>query len=329
MKYGPYERNVLDFWRAKSDKPTPLFVYIHGGGWLAGDKSLLQHDAARLKVDFLPFFLSRGISVASINYRYSSIAKLPAPVHDAARAIQFLRSKADEWNLDKSRIAASGTSAGACTSLWLAYHDDLADPNSPDPVARESTRLCAAVVFSPQTSIDPKVIVPWVGDKVFDHPMISRAVGAKNRQEALAHYDEEAPLYREFSPINHVSAGDPPTMLIFPMKKPIPALDVSSAIHHPIMGVKLKEKGGRRRRYLPALDPGSAQGRHAFAGRFSPQVPDGSMIWVPPPTRVLRPVDASGAVSQRLGRLIVASSTPRRWSPDCRGPGQSRSRDSG
>jgi arylformamidase len=242
VKYGPYERNVLDFWRAKSEKPTPLFVYIHGGGWLSGDKSLLQHDAARLKVDFLPFFLSHGISVASINYRYSSIAKLPAPVHDAARAIQFLRSKAGEWNLDKSRVAASGTSAGACTSLWLAYHDDLADPNSPDPVARESTRLCAAVVFSPQTSIDPKVIVPWIGDKVFDHPMISRAVGAKNRQEALAHYDEEAPLYREFSPINHVSAGDPPTMLIFPMKKPIPALDVSSAIHHPMMGVKLKEK---------------------------------------------------------------------------------------
>ena len=92
-------------------------------------------------------FLDKGISVAAINYRYTQNGvedkvepPVKAPLGDAARALQFVRSKAAEWNLDKQRIGATGGSAGACTSLWLAFHDDMADPKSDDPVARESTR---------------------------------------------------------------------------------------------------------------------------------------------------------------------------------------------
>ena len=145
LSYGPHERNVLDFYQAKSDKPTPLLFYIHGGGWMAGDKN---------GIDPRPY-LDAGISVVSVNYRYISQAQevvppVKAPLHDAARALQLVRSKAKEWNLDKQRIGASGGSAGACSSLWLAFHDDLADPKSSDPIARESTRLwCAAVNGAP------------------------------------------------------------------------------------------------------------------------------------------------------------------------------------
>src|SRR6185369_6057607 len=114
VPYGPHERNVLDVWLARSDAPTPLLVHIHGGGWLGGDKKSVSPET-------LKFMLDHGVSVASVNYRYSTIAPLPAPVHDAARAIQFLRSKAKDWNLDKTRVAAFGGSAGACSSLWLNY----------------------------------------------------------------------------------------------------------------------------------------------------------------------------------------------------------------
>ena len=143
VAYGKHERQVLDFYQAKSDKPTPLVFYIHGGGWRGGDKN---------SVGNVKPFLDAGISVVAINYRYVQNGveekvepPVKAPLEDAARALQFVRSKAKEWNLDKKRIGATGGSAGGCSSLWLAFHDDMADPKSDDPIARESTRLyCAA-----------------------------------------------------------------------------------------------------------------------------------------------------------------------------------------
>ena len=207
--------------------------------------------------------------MASINYRYSDIAKLPAPVHDAARAVQFLRSKAGEWKLKKNRIAAMGASAGACTTLWLAYHADLADRKSADPVARESTRLCGGVGVSGQTSIDPEVIVGWVGDQIMNHGMIWRAVGAKNRQEVKEQYAEYRELYREFSPINHVSAGDPPVLMLYPAPSPLPAPDPGTAIHHAALGEQLKkradEAGVACTLYLAADKPDQSEARvHDF-----------------------------------------------------------------
>ncbi|MEY4385582.1 MAG: hypothetical protein RLY20_865, partial [Verrucomicrobiota bacterium] len=42
VRYGPHERNVLDFWKADSDKPTPLVFFIHGGGWTSGSKERIS-----------------------------------------------------------------------------------------------------------------------------------------------------------------------------------------------------------------------------------------------------------------------------------------------
>ena len=50
-----------------------------------------------------------------------------APMHDAARAVQFIRSKTAEWRIDPEQLAVAGRSAGGCTSLWLDFHDDLAE----------------------------------------------------------------------------------------------------------------------------------------------------------------------------------------------------------
>ena len=100
VAYGTHERQVLDFYQAKSTRPAPVLFFIHGGGWVAGDKK---------GVNVKPY-LAAGISVVSINYRYSWQAQIAgvkppvkAPLEDAARALQFVRSKAKEWNLDKAR----------------------------------------------------------------------------------------------------------------------------------------------------------------------------------------------------------------------------------
>ncbi len=130
------ERQCFDFWQAPSAEPTPLVLLIHGGGWVNGDKRNYGTSAIQP-------YLDAGISVAAINYRFIAQAMeqeisppVKACVHDAARALQTLRANAQKWNLDPARVGATGNSAGACTSLWLALHDDLADPQSQDPVAR-------------------------------------------------------------------------------------------------------------------------------------------------------------------------------------------------
>lgn len=148
MRYGDHERNVFDIWLVDSPKPTPLAIYIHGGGFRAGSKE-------KLKPAELDQLLEAGISVAAINYRYMSVATpLPTPHHDARRALQFMRFKAKEWNIDKERVAAFGGSAGAQICMWLAFSDDMAKPGSKDLVERESTRLTCVATSGGQTTND-------------------------------------------------------------------------------------------------------------------------------------------------------------------------------
>ena len=106
VKYGPHERNVFDLWLASSDKPTPLIVYIHGGGFSGGDKRSVGAGS-------IESYRRMGWSVAAVNYRYTSAAPAPAAYLDCGRAIQLLRYRAKEWNLDKARITSTGGSAGA------------------------------------------------------------------------------------------------------------------------------------------------------------------------------------------------------------------------
>lgn len=151
VSYGPHERNKLDLWIAASDKPTPLVIFIHGGGFVSGDKN-------KANAGLIKRALASGVSFAAINYRYRTQVPIQTVLRDSARAVQYLRYKSGEYKLDKQRFAAFGGSAGAGTSLWLAFHDDLADPQNSDPVLRESTRLTAAASTAGQATYD---IVQW------------------------------------------------------------------------------------------------------------------------------------------------------------------------
>ena len=234
VKYGPHERNVLDFWKAASDKPTPLVVYIHGGGFKGGNKHGISSAVVKQ-------CLASGVSVAAIHYRFVQHAPLPASLYDSARAIQFLRSKAAEWNIDKTRVATFGGSAGGCTSLWLAFHDDLADPKSDDPVKRESTRLTCVAGSGAQSTLDPRVMREWLTDRVLQYPELEKKYGAPS-VEALVKDPKYVQAFGEASPINHLTADDPPVFLEYGRDGPItPKSTHGFVIHHAILGTKLKE----------------------------------------------------------------------------------------
>ncbi|HEY1068796.1 MAG TPA: alpha/beta hydrolase [Pirellulales bacterium] len=263
VRYGTHERHVLDFWKAESSEPTPLVFVIHGGGWRGGDKE---------KIGFVNVkqALAAGLSVVSINYRYVSHAPadkveppVKAPLHDAARALQFVRSKASEWNLDKTRVGATGSSAGACSSLWLAFHDDLADPQSSDPIARESTRLTCAAVNGAQTSLDPQQMKEWTPNSNYGaHAFgITGKEGVTAFAQFLADREKIAPLIAEYSPYALVSANDPPIYLIYGAP---PALgqEQKDPTHSANFGLKLQEKCAAEHVACELVYPGAPDVKH-------------------------------------------------------------------
>ena len=232
VSYGPHERNVVDFYQVESDKPTPLVVYFHGGGWRTGSKKGLKHELSRP-------IMKNGISFGAANYRLTQHAPHPAQLHDAARAIQFFRSKAKEWNIDPTRIAAYGGSAGGSISLWLALHDDMADPTSDDPVTRQSTRLTCALGVGAQSTNDPRVIREIIPGNAYDQIALKPLFDLPtswNWDTAEVSEDLSARLI-EGSPITHLTKDDPPIFVYYPKSQEKPG-----NIHHANFGRYLKKK---------------------------------------------------------------------------------------
>jgi acetyl esterase/lipase len=242
------KRQRFDFWQAKSDTPTPVVLMIHGGGWVGGDKTLYGTAAIQP-------FLDAGISVAAINYRFIAQAMeqhieppVKAPLMDCARALQTLRSKAKKWNIDATRIGSTGGSAGACTSLWLAFHEDLAKPDSSDQIERESTRLSCAAVVGAQTSLDPKQVREWIPNAVYGGHAFGFAGQGRQRGDEfkllVANREKVKPLFKEYSPIELVSKNDPPIYLDYPNQKTAPKAgqEEPDPTHSAMYGVKLAEK---------------------------------------------------------------------------------------
>jgi len=137
VRYGPHKKHVFDFWQAESEKRVPLAIFIHGGGFTGGSKDKL----VRSDLDTLDELLDAGISVASVEYRLIADAPLPAAHFDARRALQFIRSTAGRWNIDKDRIGGFGGSAGAQLCMWLAFHDEMGDEEDDDPASRIGVKL--------------------------------------------------------------------------------------------------------------------------------------------------------------------------------------------
>ncbi len=186
--------------------------------------------------------LQNGISVVAITYRLSDQAIAPAQFHDAARAIQFVRHKASEWNLDPQRIAATGGSAGAGLSLWLGFHDDLADPDNDDPVLRQSTRLTCMAVYNGQTSYDPRVIrTLFPGTDTYQHPALAELfdVDLSSLDSLPA---EKYRLFEEVSALPHLSKDDVPVTLFYASRMDTKIANQGIGIHHPKFGQLLKDE---------------------------------------------------------------------------------------
>lgn len=182
----------LDIYKPKNlDKPAPLLVFIHGGGWKGGNRS----DYLIYLIDFA----KRGYITATVSYRLLKDGPYPACIEDITDAVRWFYNNGEKYGYDPDRIALIGGSAGAHMALLAAYgwkntHADNDSTNVPE----NSHRIKAVVdIYGP---------VDLATKYSRNHPLVSNFIG---------HSFEEAPeLYREASPGNYLYKNNPPTMIL-------------------------------------------------------------------------------------------------------------------
>ncbi len=162
---------------------------MHGGAWSGGERSVYRY--------YLQRFAERGYAAATISYRLSDEATFPAAVQDAGKcAVRWMRSPADQYRIDAERLAIVGGSAGGHLSLMVAYSDDPSlEGNSGH--AGVSSRVAAVVDFYGPVDLTTTT---------------AREAGAVRRFLGGS-YEEKPHTYEQASPVFHLDADDPPTLI--------------------------------------------------------------------------------------------------------------------
>ncbi len=194
---GGHEMQRLDIYLPRDSGPHPLIVWVHGGAWRAGTKQDMP----------LGGLIARGFAVASVDYRLSTVAPMPAQMHDIKAAIRFLRAHAAEYDLDAKRFAVAGGSAGG----HLAALTGTSNGN-----AELEGKLGAHL----DQSSDVQAIVSFFGASNLQTILgQSTEHGLSVRVPALqlllgGQPDEKPALAKLASPVAHVNAHVPPLLLI-------------------------------------------------------------------------------------------------------------------
>ena len=238
ISYGPYEENLFDIYLPESETPTPLLLYIHGGGFTGGSRDTSNAG------DRVLSYLAEGVAYASIDYR---LLQSPDPdgviksLTDSARALQFIRYHHEQLNIDPNKVVLMGGSAGAGTSLWIAFHDEMADPGNDDPVLRQSTRVTAAIAIATQATYD---IGKWktVVFEEYNLDLLALADALGLGQALLDFYgitdveDFESPAILDYRArvdmLDMMDAEDPPVYLQNDLEPASAPLTVDLAFHH-------------------------------------------------------------------------------------------------
>jgi len=247
QKYGEAERNTFDIIMPQSTKPVALVIFIHGGGFQFGDKK-----KAYDRKDEIQYYLSNNTAFATINYSfYKSDDSLGVQVclDDVQRAIQYFKFNADQYNIDKTKVACYGVSAGAGASLYFALNDDLADVNA-QGLKAESTKIVCAGAIHTQATYDVykwKKFIPYLGAvQTLKHKMFynyaATFYGYPDKKSIKPYRKEIAAKY---DMLTMVDENDPPIYLLNPLKGNFPK-DFNIIFHHKkhakVMAKKLEKK---------------------------------------------------------------------------------------
>lgn len=188
--------------------PTPLVIWIHGGGWRTGSRAPIPARVADL--------CAQGYAVASLDYRFSSVAVWPAQIQDVKGAVRWLRANAAAYNLDPGRFGAWGESAGAHLASILGTSGGVASIT----VGNITLDLEGTVGGNAGVSSRVQAVVDWYGATDFlqmhFYPTTMNHDSATSDESRLLggpiqdHPERSATA----NPITYVTPDDPPFLVM-------------------------------------------------------------------------------------------------------------------
>ena len=228
---------TMDVFRPKAKANGAGVIVVVSGGFVSSHSAINPAFALTL--------LDRGYTVFTVVHGSQPRYTVPEIIGDMNRAVRFIRYHAKDYGIDPGRLGVCGASAGGHLSLMLATAGKTGDPAAKDPIDRESSRVQAVACFFPPTDMlnygAPGKEIIHAKDHgksfrpAFDYRELDRATNLWATVTDEARLREIA---REISPITHVSADDPPTLLLHGDADPVVPLQQSEE-----MAKKLKEAG--------------------------------------------------------------------------------------
>jgi len=232
---------LCDIWRPAGSNVSGLaLVYIHGGGWVAGDKDFLTRP-------FFRHLVAQGHTVMDVAYRLCPEVDIYGVVGDVKRAIAWMKANASRYGVCPEKVVLGGSSAGAHLALLAGYtpeHPEL----TPEDLISADLSVCGIVSFYGPTDL----LVgyePWL----MSNPYMSMdpvPIGTKLEPQKAFNYagrldivlgglPQDIPdIYQLVNPITHVHPGSPPTLLIQGDKDVLVPLDTTHTLY-----TKLVESG--------------------------------------------------------------------------------------
>jgi len=206
----------------EGDGPFPLLIFIHGGGWAAGDK--FSYNGA------IREWAQKGYVAATVGYRFAPVHKFPAQVEDVKCAVRYLRSRAKELKIDVAKVGAIGDSAGGHLSLMLGLMDSVDGLEGDGGSPGVSSKVQAVINYYGPTDFTVK-------HEIAKNPMVMTLIS-----NFLGSTDQTQPVFKQASPVSYITKGDAAVLTFQGTADPLVPHEQARHLHDELKKAGLTEK---------------------------------------------------------------------------------------
>ena len=204
VSYGPLPEHMLDIYLPDgTGTPFPTLMYIHGGGWIMGDRRMCALDS-------VIGLLECGWAVLSIDYRLAPKIMFPENVFDVKAALAWIYAHGENYGLDRTRVAVAGDSAGGHLSLMAGFTQNRGEYSGPVKTPLAEIKAVVSLYGPTDMGVNFKQSFSESGVKT-----LPPTPGVEERDiNNLAFGTKNWPLLSLNSPINLVTEDSPPVLLL-------------------------------------------------------------------------------------------------------------------